>query len=145
MKKGFTLIELLIVIMVISILIGIALPRFRGMREEGLIAQAKGELRTLQTAVESYYIHNNNAYPITFPDDIEGASPDIIGPTAPTDPFDPGNDYGYVRGGTNNQYYVIYSVGADGNGSATIAVDVVSETNGDSCIYVSNTGRDTIP
>ena len=145
MKKGFTLIELLIVIMVISILIGIALPRFRGMREEGLIAQAKGELRTLQTAVESYYIHNNNTYPTTFPDDIEGASPDIIGPTAPTDPFDPGNDYGYVRGGTNNQYYVIYSVGADGNGSATIAVDVVSEANGDSCIYVSNTGRDTTP
>ena len=145
MKKGFTLIELLIVIMVISILIGIALPRFRGMREEGLIAQAKGELRTLQTAVESYYIHNNNTYPTTFPDDIEGASPDIIGPTAPTDPFDPGNDYGYVRGGTNNQYYVIYSVGPDGNGSATINVDEVSETNGDSCIYVSNAGRDTTP
>ncbi|MDP2943645.1 MAG: prepilin-type N-terminal cleavage/methylation domain-containing protein, partial [Candidatus Omnitrophota bacterium] len=30
MRKGFTLIELLIVIMVIAILIGIALPRFRG-------------------------------------------------------------------------------------------------------------------
>ena len=145
MRKGFTLIELLIVIMVISILIGIALPRFRGMREEGLIAQAKGELRTLQTAVESYCIHNNNVYPTTFPDDIEGASPDIIGPTAPTDPFDPGNDYGYVRGGTNNQYYVIYSVGPDGNGSATINVDEVSEANGNSCIYVSNAGRDTTP
>lgn len=65
MKKGFTLIELLIVIAVISILIGIALPRFKGMQEEGKIAQAKAELRTLQTAVESYYIHNNNTYPAT--------------------------------------------------------------------------------
>ena len=63
MKRGFTIIELLIVIAVISILIGIALPRFRGMQEEGKIAQAKGELRTLQTAVESYYIHNSNTYP----------------------------------------------------------------------------------
>ena len=62
MRKGFTIIELLIVIAVISILVGIALPRFRGMREEGLIAQAKGELRTIQTALESYFIHNN-AYP----------------------------------------------------------------------------------
>ncbi|UCD15446.1 MAG: prepilin-type N-terminal cleavage/methylation domain-containing protein, partial [Candidatus Omnitrophota bacterium] len=51
---GFTLIELLIVIAVISILLSIALPRFRGMQEEGNIAKAKGELRTLQTAVESY-------------------------------------------------------------------------------------------
>lgn len=146
MKRGFTLIELLIVISVIAILIGIALPRFRGIQEEGLIAQAKGELRTLQTAVESYYIHNTNTYPATFPDDIEGASPDIIGATAPTDPFNPGSDYGYVRGGTNNQYYVIYSVGPDGDGVATIASDAVSETtNGASCIYVSNAGRDTAP
>ena len=145
MKKGFTLIELLIVIAVISILLGIALPRFKGMQEEGNIARAKGELRTLQTAVESYYIHNSNVYPATFPDDIEGASPDIIGATAPTDPFNGTSDYGYVRGGTNNAYYVIYSVGTGGNGSATITADAVVETNGGSCIFVSNAGRDTTP
>ena len=149
MKKAFTILELLIVIAVISILVGMALPRFRGMREEGFIAQAKGELRTLQVAVESYYIHNGNVYPSTFPGDIEedsdAAGPNIIGPTAPTDPFNPGNDYGYVRGGTNDQYYVIYSVGQDGNGSAAITDDAVSETNGDSCIYVSNAGRDIRP
>ena len=145
MKKGFTILELLIVIAVISILVGIALPRFRGMREEGLIVQAKGELRTLQTAVESYYIHNNNVYPNNYPADIEDATPDIIGPDAPEDPFNPGNDYGYFRGGTNNQYYVIYSVGPDGNGSAAISSDEASEINGDSCIYVSNVGRDTTP
>lgn len=143
-KKGFTLIELIIVIAVISILIGIALPRFRGMRVEGLIAQAKGELRTLQTAVESYYIHTG-AYPATFPDNIEGATPNIIGTTAPTDPFNPGTDYGYVRGGTNNQFYIIYSVGAGGNGSAVITGDAVVETNGDSCIYASNMSQDGTP
>lgn len=145
MKKGFTLIELLIVIAVISILIGIALPRFKGMQEEGNIAKAKGELRTLQTAVESYYIHNSNAYPGTFPGDIEDAVPDIIGPDAPTDPFNIGNDYGYTTGGTNDEYYVIYSVGPGVGGSATITAGEVAETVGDSCIYVSNLGRDTKP
>ena len=145
MKRGFTILELLIVIAVIAILVGIALPRFRGMQEEGFITQAKGELRTLQTAVESYYIHNN-AYPDNWPDDIEGATPNIIGGTAPTDPFYPGTDYMYYRGGTNNQYYVIYSVGPDGDGSAGInASDEIVETNGGSCIYVSNAGRDTTP
>lgn len=145
MKRGFTLIELLIVISVISILIGIALPRFKGMQDEGNIAKAKGELRTLQTAVESYYIHNNNAYPAAISGtNLTGQTPQIVA-VLPTDPFNPGSDYGYVRGGTNNRYYVIYSAGVGGNGSATITNDAVAETNGASCIYVSNAGQDTQP
>lgn len=150
MKKGFTIIELLIVIAVIAILISIALPRFRGMQDEGNIAKAKGELRTLQTAVESYYIHNNNTYPATGSTALETAlstaTPNIID-FVPTDPFSTtGADYVWVRGGTNNKFYIIYSVGPAGNGSATIsASDTVTETNGSSCIYVSNMSRDTQP
>ena len=33
-KRGFTLIELLVVISVIAILVGIAIPRFKGMQDE---------------------------------------------------------------------------------------------------------------
>jgi len=149
MRKGFTLIELLIVIAVISILIGIALPRFKGMQDEGNIAKAKGELRTLQTAVESYYIHNNNAYPATgaaaLQTALASATPSII-TYVPTDPFESsGADYAYIMGGTNSKYYIIYSVGPGGNGSASISSDTVSETNVSSCIYVSNMGVDAQP
>ncbi len=150
MKKGFTIIELLIVIAVISILIGIALPRFRGMQEEGNIAKAKGELRTLQTAVESYYIHNNRTYPATGSAALETAlstaKPNIID-YVPTDSFSgTGADYVYVMGGTNSKFYIIYSVGPGGNGSAVISLtDTVTETNGSSCIYVSNMSQDTQP
>ena len=148
-KKGFTLIELLIVIAVISILIGIALPRFKGMQDEGNIAKAKGELRTLQTAVESYYIHNSNAYPATgaaaLQTALASAVPSIIN-FVPTDPFSSsGADYAYVMGGTNSKFYIIYSAGPDGNGSASIVADAVSETNSSSCIYVSNMSTDTQP
>jgi len=135
---------------VISILIGIALPRFRGMQDEGKIAQAKGELRTLQTAVESYYIHNNNAYPATGSAALEtalaAATPSIID-HVPTDPFSgTGADYVYVMGGTNNRFYIIYSVGPGGNGAASISLtNTVTETNPASCIYVSNMGQDTQP
>lgn len=145
-KRGFTLIELLIVIAVISILIGIALPRFRGMREEGLIAQSKGELRTLQTAVESFYIHTG-AYPAALTN-LTSATPNIVGTTLPTDPFNGANNYGFADdGATPVNYYVIYSIGAGGNGSAAIsAAGVVTETNGTSCIYASNgTLADTTP
>jgi len=142
-RNGFTLIELLIVIAVIAILIGIALPRFRGMQEEGKIAQAKGELRTLQTAVESYYIHNNNTLPANLAA-LTSATPNIIGSALPTDPFTSGSNYGAA---TTGNYYVIYSVGTGGNGSATVnAAGTVTETNGSSCIYVTNgTPRDAQP
>lgn len=147
MRKGFTLIELMIVIAVIAILIGIALPRFRGMQVEGLIAQAKGELRTMQTAVESYYIHNNNSYPATTSEVLEtalaSATPSIID-HVPIDPFD-SDDYEYVMGGTSSKFYIIYSAGLGGNGSAVITSDAVVETNGSSCIYVSNMSEDSQP
>jgi len=149
MKKGFTLIELLIVIAVISILIGIALPRFKGMQDEGNIAKAKAELRTLQSALESYYIHNNNTYPATGSSALETALstavPSIID-HVPTDPFSStAADYVYVMGGTNNKFYIVYSVGPAGNGSAVITSDEVVETNGSSCIYASNMSADTQP
>ena len=134
-RKGFTILELLIVIAVIGILVGIALPRFKGMQDEGNIARAKGELRMLQTAVESYIIHNNNTAPATL-SVLTSAVPAITGTTLPKDPFNTGADYGYAVNGTN---YVVWSRGQALNGSAAIsALGVVTETNGASCIYATN-------
>jgi general secretion pathway protein G len=147
MRKGFTLIELLIVIAVISILIGIALPRFKGMQQEGDIAKAKSELRTLQTAAESYYIHNSNTYPSAL-SSLTSATPNIIGSSLPTDPFNGTNNYGYATDGASPvKYYVLYSVGPGANGSAAVSTaGAVTETNGSSCIYVTNGGsKDTQP
>lgn len=143
--RGFTIIELLIVIAVISILVSIALPRFKGISDEGNIAKAKGELRTLQTAVESFYLHNSNAYPSAL-SSLTSATPNIVN-AIPTDPFSTSSAvYGYTRGGTNNKFYIVYSVGAGGNGSAAISnTDTVTETNGSSCIYVSNISQDAQP
>jgi general secretion pathway protein G len=136
MKKGFTLIELLIVIAVISILVSIALPRFRGMQDEGNIAKAKGELRTLQTAVESYYIHNDNVYPPNL-GALTTQIPLIVA-NLPTDPFTTASNYGYSVSG-NGEYYVIYSVGPAKNGSAGVGgTGGITESNGNSCIYVTN-------
>lgn len=148
-KKSFTIIELLIVIAVIAILVGIALPRFRGMQEEGKIAQAKGELRTLQTAVESYYIHNNNAYPATgatWQTALTGATPNIIG-AALTDPFNGSTQYGYATDDASPvKYYVIYSVGAGTAATATVSTTGVVTETATSCIYVTNgSSKDTQP
>jgi len=138
-RKGFTILELLIVIAVIAILVGIALPRFRGMQDEGNIAKAKGELRTLQTAVESYYIHNSNNLPAALAL-LAGAVPNLVGTTTsmPKDPFVSGGatDYGYNPGTT---YFAIYSVGPNGDGSAGVpnATTGISTVTG-SCVYATN-------
>jgi prepilin-type N-terminal cleavage/methylation domain-containing protein len=55
-RKGFTLIELLIVIAIILILISIALPNFLEARVRALVTKIKGEMHTLQIALESYRI-----------------------------------------------------------------------------------------
>ena len=51
---GFSLIELLIVIIVIGILAGIAIPIFLNQRQKGYEAQARADLRNIATAEETY-------------------------------------------------------------------------------------------
>jgi general secretion pathway protein G len=142
--KGFTIVELLIVISVIAILVGLALPRFKGMQDEGNIAKAKGELRTLQTAVESYYIHHSNIYPEAL-SNLTTATPNIIGTALPTDPFNGANNYGYATD-TAARYYVIYSVGTTGDADVSVSTAGVVTEDPTSAIYVSNgQSRDTTP
>lgn len=141
MKKGFTLIELLIVIMVIAILIGIALPRFRGMQDEALTTKAAAELRTLQTAVESRYIYSSpHAYPATgatWQNALLTLKPEIIG-AALVDQFNGTTQYQYATS-ANGQYYAIWSIGPDRISGITGIGDTgtIAGTVGDD-IYVSN-------
>ena len=108
--KGFTLIELMIVLVVIAILLGVVLPQFKGTQDEANMQRARSELRTLATAVESYYIHNSNALPSAL-SSLTSASPRIVN-AIPNDPFNAGSSYSYSRdNGTTPIYYVIFSYG----------------------------------
>jgi type IV pilus assembly protein PilA len=57
-EKGFTLIELLVVILIIGILAAIALPAFLNQRAKAQDSEAKSNVRTAQTAMETYYTDN---------------------------------------------------------------------------------------
>jgi prepilin-type N-terminal cleavage/methylation domain-containing protein len=110
-SRGFTLIELMIVMAVIAILVGIILPSFKGMKNEALYSKVQGDLRTLQTAVESFSIHHNQQFPVMGPgwqDQLLNSSPRLIDKIM-TDPFSPTNEpYQYMLIGTN---YAIWSAG----------------------------------
>ena len=54
--RGFTLIELLIVIAIILILIAIALPNFLEAQIRARVTKAKGEIRTVAIAMDSYFL-----------------------------------------------------------------------------------------
>ncbi|MFB3897166.1 MAG: type IV pilin protein [bacterium] len=62
-EKGFTLIELLIVVAIIAILAAIAIPNFLAAQVRSKVSRGKAEMQTLATAIESYYVDNND-YPL---------------------------------------------------------------------------------
>lgn len=141
-RKGFTLIELLVVMSVIAILVGIAVPRFKGMQDEANSSKAKSELRVMQTAIESYYMSQSpNAYPVTSTtvaaSTLNSASPLIIGEPL-LDPFQSSAEYNYILS-SNGTYYVALSHGPDGAADITgINTSGVLQGANDDDVYATN-------
>lgn len=138
-KKGFTLIELLIVIAVISVLVGVSIPSFRGIRIQAKTSAAKADLRNLLSAIEVYMNHHNH-----YPDSLsqlkeEGIARRIIN-ELPTDPFKKGNIYQYQISGMGEcATFLIFSVGPDGEQGLTLGDDDITVgENGEDDIYVTN-------
>ncbi len=63
-KKGFTLLELIIVIVILGVLTTLISGFFLNSLKRGRDTRRKGDLKGIQTAVESYYA-DKNSYPTT--------------------------------------------------------------------------------
>jgi len=113
-REGFTLIELLIVVAIIGILAGIAIPNFLGARNRAKVARVFADFRTIGTALESYYV-DNTEYP-TETAGLAALTPDYI-TNIPDDPF-AGAAYRYYTdkdAGVVGSAWLIVSNGPDGD------------------------------
>jgi len=148
-RKGFSLTELMIVLVVIGILVAIAIPSFRGMRDEAGISEAEGELQTLKLALESFY-RGNEKYPTKLTE-LYTARPNVVSAEL-DDPFTTaGNTYGYSQqigtDGAGHPVWALYSYGPDGlgavpkvknDGKINVYVSVPNSGNTADDIVVSN-------
>lgn len=93
--RGFTLIELLIVIAIILILIGIALPNFLDAQARAKVVKTEGDLKAIEHALEAYQLDwRTYVGPFQLP---KLTTPIAYMTILPEDPFGPidSNDAGY--------------------------------------------------
>jgi general secretion pathway protein G len=123
-NKGFTLLEIIVVVFILSLLAAIVAPKIIGRTDDARIADAKVQIKNLETALKLFKL-DNGFYPST----EQGLAALIEKPTTgqippkyrdggyleqkrvPPDPW--GNPYIYISPGLNGDFDII-SYGGDG-------------------------------
>jgi len=127
LKKGFTLIEILMVIVIISILVAIALPKYIDTVDIALGKRAYDSMQTIYTAQMRFYLENNHTFTNNFNTlDVRFPSATLSG----TDTMDFGKFTIKLSGPSNN---LIQTSGLE---NYYLTFDVQNETK--QCIVDSN-------
>lgn len=123
-NRGFTLIEIMVVIAILALLAALVAPKIIGRSDDAKIADAKVQIKNLETALKLYKL-DNGAYPST----EQGLGALVTKPAVgvipknykaegyleskkvPQDPW--GNDFAYLSPGEHGDYDLC-SYGADG-------------------------------
>ena len=123
-QSGFTLVELMLVVIIISILVAMVVPRLMGRSDQAREAAAKADIdANLASALDMYEIDTGH-----YPKSDEGlqalsskpTDPKVAarwkGPYVKKRPMDPwGNAYVYQYPGAHGDGYDLYSYGKDGS------------------------------
>ncbi len=131
-KKGFTLIELLIVVAIIGIIAGIAIPRFLGVRTKAKVTRAFADMANIGTALEMYYVDEDEYPQPAIGDTLDATELKDYISSIPDDPFG-------TTGVSNYRYYTNYSAGPP-EVSATLWLLVSNGPDGEA--DVDTTGDD---
>ncbi|RKZ37840.1 MAG: type II secretion system protein GspG [Gammaproteobacteria bacterium] len=127
LNQGFTLIEVMVVVVILSILAALVVPRIMDNPDKARLLKVEQDIRAISTALKLYKL-DNYSYPIT----DQGLEALIIKTTVPPEPrqwksggyldslaTDPwGFPYNYLSPGIHGEYD-LYSQGADGQADGT--------------------------
>jgi general secretion pathway protein G len=102
-KSGFTMIEIILVVIIIGILAGIAIPRMGGKTEKAQISAAKSNIAALSMAVQEFEMMNGT-YPSGLDQllDESKGGPYMEKKSIPTDPW--GTPFVYAAPGSRNTH-----------------------------------------
>jgi general secretion pathway protein G len=106
--RGFTLIEVMVVVVILSILAAIIVPRVMDRPDTARLVKAQSDIRALESALNLYKLDNFD-YPST-DEGLEALVPKYIARLS-NDPW--GNPYLYLSPGLHGDMDV-YTLGADG-------------------------------
>ena len=129
-RGGFTLIELLLVLVILSVLAAVVVPKFTKRSEQARITAARTDIGNLELALDTFEIDTGR-----FPSTQEGIGALVEQPTGMDDwrgpyikrgvPNDPwGTPYVYSYPGDHNREgYDLYSFGPDGQSGGADDID----------------------
>lgn len=119
-EKGFTLIEMMLVVVIISILVTVVLPRLTGRTQQARMSAGRLQIETMSLALDAFEL-DNGRYPTTSeglqalrvnPGNLKKWNGPYLKKDIPLDPW--GNPYGYHSPGVHNTDYDLFSFGPDG-------------------------------
>lgn len=120
--RGFTLIEIMVVVVILSILAALIVPKLMSRPDEARVVAAQQDIRAIVQALKLYRL-DNLRYPTTEQGLAALVKPPSVAPLAPNwkaggylerlhkDPW--GNEYQYLNPGLRDEIDV-FSFGADG-------------------------------
>jgi general secretion pathway protein G len=128
--RGFTLIELLLVLVILTALAAVVVPKFAGRGKQAKITAATTDISSLSTAMDAFEL-DNGRYPTSSeglaalsanPGNLPNWKTAYISRPIVNDPW--GDPYVYVCPGTHNtDSYDLHSFGPDGQDGTEDDID----------------------